>query len=84
MNEVSSKMVVDLAKIFIEFMQGANANWQKGYYRFLLEEGHYGSNASYADDNEIFIIGALRYSDFYNDMITKSLEYFGKTKGLFC
>lgn len=86
MNDVATEVVIKLAQEFIELMRTLEPEWTKAFYRFRLEGDRYGSNASYAVDSNISLIGALKWADFYDRMNAhgaKLLDILGKGQGVF-
>jgi hypothetical protein len=76
MNEQASKITIDLVKEFVDLLNSADPQWTKGYYRFLYEPGHYGCNGSYTNEEDTLLIGALKYSTFFEAMTQISLKIF--------
>ena len=86
MDKAATEIVIKLAKEFIELMQVLEPGWTKAYYRFRSEEARYGSNASYAVNGDVSLIGALKWEDFYEQMNSygaQLLHVLGKGQGVF-
>lgn len=81
-----SEIVIDLAKRFILEMQISSASWEHGFFRFEADGLKMGASASYQDKDGVFILGALRKKDFFDEMNLKGERLFqeiGKDKGVF-
>jgi hypothetical protein len=86
MNDESSRLVIELVKEFIAVMQNINQNWEKGYLRFMFDVDYYQSSRSYATANDIFIVDAIKYRGFFDQIDLKGRQIFdalGRSKGLF-
>ena len=86
MDDVATAVVIELAKEFMALMRELEPKWSTAYYRFRLEGARYGSNASYVNDSNVSLVGALKWAGFYERMNAhgaKLLEILGKTQGVF-
>ena len=86
MDKTSSEIVVELVNNFTEFMFELDPKWKKAYYRFNIDENHYGSSSSYEDSENIEIIGTIKNSEFFRKMNKISEKLFltlKEKKGVF-
>ncbi|WP_454677873.1 hypothetical protein [Achromobacter marplatensis] len=86
MDAHATKILVKIAKEFIELMQSIDPNWDRAYHRFRMDEGRYGSNGSYSVAGGVQLIGALQCSNFYDSVNKKGYELFQilkRNKGVF-
>lgn len=74
MNEESSLIVVELAKEFIELVQGIEPKWTRGFYRFQYEIIRYGGNCSYSSSFETILIDPFDQNLVIKSMNNKALK----------
>lgn len=85
MYESQSEVVVEMAKTLMTFIRDVSPSWKAVYYRFYSIEGETAANASYVDDSEATLIGAMRNREFYDKMRVLSdrlLKVLNKPRGV--
>lgn len=70
MNEESSKLVLDAAKAYIDFMEENHKGWSKAFFRFHINQGSdFGGTGSYIKNDNVGLLGSLRDKDIINQLI---------------
>ena len=86
MDDARTRIIVDIAKRFIELLRQLEPKWKKGYLRFRFDPGQYGSNASYENDSKVLLIDAMKNNQFYVSVNKKGAELMkdlGNPQGVF-
>ena len=68
MNESASKLVIDLAQLFLEQLPHIASDWTRAFFRFIATDDHYGSSASYVTPQDVMLVSAMKYGGFYDRM----------------
>ena len=74
MNENNSELITNLAQRFVEEMQVIEPLFEKAFFRFYAEERMLESCASYTTPSDVFIVSALTYDIFFDEMNELALK----------
>src|SRR5688572_11168160 len=62
------ELLICLAKRLMEELEDSVPGWRRGYYRFAIEPGKWGSNASVVGASTIDLLDPLQHGAFFKEM----------------
>src|SRR5690606_12405734 len=70
MNQESSKLVLDSAKSYIDYMEEKHTGWSKAFFRFNIDvNSDYGGTGSYVKNSRVELLGSLRDKEITVNLI---------------
>lgn len=84
-NETQASIIIELAKEFIEIVQGLDPKWNRAFFRFSIDEASFGSNASYQVESTVTLLNPFSCKTFFSNMNAKGEQLFQlsqKAKGV--
>lgn len=84
--EETTPLVIDIAKSYVECLQGIDPNWTKGYLRFFSQQAVSEVKGSYTNGSDVSIVNVLKHKVFFHALNDKGrvlLELLGKKQGVF-
>jgi hypothetical protein len=72
--KTQAEITISLAKTFISYMNSFNEPWDKAYFRFHIDNEHYGCNGSYSLKGNAKLLSVFDHEELYNSLESISLQ----------
>ncbi|MCO4857266.1 hypothetical protein MKD49_12325 [Herbaspirillum sp. WGmk3] len=85
-NNETTPVIIEVARAFVQLVQGSTSAWEKAYLRLQFEDGNTEAKGSYVSGNDVEIIEVIKNRAFFHPIARSGGELFshlGKNAGVF-